>query len=148
VFIVSIYRINVPSVVSETIDGEVIIINLEAGYYYSVDSAAGVQIWSWLEAGQSFDTILSALLDRYAASADSLRAALSSFIDQLTNEGLIVPDASALSSAAIPAHDGATRAFQAPMLQKFTDMQDLLLLDPIHEVDESGWPRVPQTAQE
>jgi hypothetical protein len=34
------------------------------------------------------------------------------------------------------------------MLQKFTDMQDLLLLDPIHEVDESGWPRVPQTAQE
>jgi hypothetical protein len=25
-------------------------------------------------------------------------------------------------------------------LQKFTDMQELLLLDPIHEVDERGWP--------
>ena len=30
--------------------------------------------------------------------------------------------------------------FEAPILQKYTDMQDLLLLDPIHEVDEAGWP--------
>jgi hypothetical protein len=27
-----------------------------------------------------------------------------------------------------------------PVLNKYTDMQDLLLLDPIHEVDERGWP--------
>jgi hypothetical protein len=25
-------------------------------------------------------------------------------------------------------------------LNKYTDMQDLLLLDPIHEVDAAGWP--------
>jgi hypothetical protein len=27
------------------------------------------------------------------------------------------------------------------VLQKYTDMADLLLLDPIHEVDEQGWPQ-------
>ena len=27
-----------------------------------------------------------------------------------------------------------------PRLRKYTDMQDLLLLDPIHEIDQSGWP--------
>jgi len=32
--------------------------------------------------------------------------------------------------------------FTKPELHKFTDMQDLLLFDPIHEVDESGWPNV------
>ena len=26
------------------------------------------------------------------------------------------------------------------MFERFTDMQDLLLLDPIHDVDETGWP--------
>ena len=25
-------------------------------------------------------------------------------------------------------------------LGKYTDMQELLLLDPVHEVDEAGWP--------
>ena len=33
-------------------------------------------------------------------------------------------------------------SFEAPILHKYTDMQDLLLLDPIHEVDEAGWPSV------
>ena len=31
--------------------------------------------------------------------------------------------------------------FQAPSLQKYTDMEEMLALDPIHEVDEEmGWP--------
>jgi hypothetical protein len=30
--------------------------------------------------------------------------------------------------------------FEPPILRTFEDMQDLLLLDPIHEVDEMGWP--------
>ena len=33
--------------------------------------------------------------------------------------------------------------FQSPEIQKFTDMEDLLLIDPIHEVDEeAGWPNI------
>ena len=31
--------------------------------------------------------------------------------------------------------------FEAPSLEKYTDMQDLVLLDPVHEVDQTGWPR-------
>ncbi len=30
--------------------------------------------------------------------------------------------------------------YVAPVLESFTDMQDLILLDPIHEVDAAGWP--------
>ena len=30
--------------------------------------------------------------------------------------------------------------FEAPILNKYNDMQELLLLDPIHDVDEAGWP--------
>jgi hypothetical protein len=35
--------------------------------------------------------------------------------------------------------------FAAPALNTFSDMQELLLLDPIHEVDEAGWPVARQT---
>ena len=35
----------------------------------------------------------------------------------------------------------AARVFEAPRLEKYTDMQDLVLLDPVHEVDEQGWPQ-------
>jgi len=28
------------------------------------------------------------------------------------------------------------------VVEKYTDMQDLVLLDPVHEVDERGWPHV------
>jgi hypothetical protein len=31
--------------------------------------------------------------------------------------------------------------FEPPILERFDDMQELLLLDPVHEVsDEEGWP--------
>jgi hypothetical protein len=33
------------------------------------------------------------------------------------------------------------RAFEPPLLEKFDDLQDLILLDPVHEVlEEEGWP--------
>jgi len=35
---------------------------------------------------------------------------------------------------------GGTLVFDAPVLHSYTDMQDVLLLDPIHDVDETGWP--------
>jgi hypothetical protein len=41
--------------------------------------------------------------------------------------------------------EGDRPVFGQPVLEKFTDMADLLLLDPIHEVGEAGWPqRAPQ----
>ncbi len=33
------------------------------------------------------------------------------------------------------------KSFCLPIIEKYTDLEELLLLDPIHEVDESGWPK-------
>lgn len=32
------------------------------------------------------------------------------------------------------------RPYQPPQVEAFNDLQDILLLDPIHDVDEAGWP--------
>ncbi len=37
--------------------------------------------------------------------------------------------------------------FRAPSLEKYTDMEALLLLDPIHEVGQTGWPASPQRVE-
>ncbi len=34
----------------------------------------------------------------------------------------------------------AKTAFVTPELTRYTDIEDMLILDPIHEVDASGWP--------
>jgi hypothetical protein len=33
--------------------------------------------------------------------------------------------------------------YQAPILEKFTDLATMLLLDPVHDVNEEGWPHLP-----
>jgi hypothetical protein len=61
----------------------------------------------------------------------------------LHRENLIVP-CDGTDQRPEPATNGdrATprRRFQAPRFEKHTDMQDLILLDPVHEVADTGWP--------
>src|SRR5262249_18107283 len=51
-------------VVDETVDGEVIIIHLERGNYFSL-SGSGTEIWRLLRAGMSSDAIVRALAERF-----------------------------------------------------------------------------------
>ena len=125
------YRINSPKVIHQTFDTEVVIVNLESGNYYSV-GGSGIDIWRLLEAGKSRDEITKV----FAANPENT-AKMESFLDEIEREQLVVaaPDNSAAREVASP------KSFVAPTIEKFTDMRDLLLLDPIHELDESGWPK-------
>ncbi|MEW6303747.1 MAG: PqqD family protein [Verrucomicrobiota bacterium] len=139
------FRINQPKVIHENIDGEVVVINLDSGTYYSLtDSAA--RIWDWLQAGDDTTQIAARLGHEYAVESSIAHTEATRFLQELQSENLIVfangrQDAVATPASGKPAN-GSARAFQPPRLQKFTDMQELLLLDPIHEVDEAGWPRM------
>jgi hypothetical protein len=41
--------------------------------------------------------------------------------------------------------DSFPNAFQAPELETRDDLKDHLALDPIHDVDEDGWPGTPRS---
>jgi len=134
------FRINVPKVISETIDGETIIINLESGHYFSLNHSGG-QIWNDIQTGHSTEQIFQLTQQRYPRDAAQVPSAVSGFLAALLSEALIGPCetfeiSEKLSTPTAP----ADRPFEIPGLQKYEDMQDLLLLDPIHEVDEMGWP--------
>jgi hypothetical protein len=140
------FRINVPHVSHETIDGETLIVNLNNGAYYSL-LGTGVAVWSVLERGAALDEIAEAVDQRYEGARADIEGTLQQFVAKLQEEGLIVqdqgpaaPDAVSIGASALPEGREPKPMFEAPVLNKYNDMQDLLLLDPIHEVDEAGWP--------
>lgn len=136
------YRVNPRKVVHQTIDGETIVIQFDTGIYYSL-AGTGADIWGLLVDGSSTEEIVSRLEDRYDADPGVIRANVDALVEQLAQEDLIEPGDS-VAPAAAPNGAGTLQddrpAFQPPVLDRFTDMQDFLLVDPIHEVDESGWP--------
>jgi Coenzyme PQQ synthesis protein D (PqqD) len=138
------YKINEQQVIQETIEGEAVIVNLVSGNYYSLDKV-GAEIWGKIENGKSLDEILGLILKVYRGDPAAIETSVKSLIDELAKEGLIVPDAptdagSPQSPSLSTVEMRALEEFEAPVLKKYSDMQDLLLLDPIHEVDEGGWP--------
>ena len=138
------FRVNSPNVIHETIEGEVILIDLKTGTYYSL-RAAGAAVWRAIEHGAGEDEIGAALERRYEGSAEEMREAVRRLLADLEREGLVRAENGAAPAAApapAPVESGAEARvpFVAPALEKHTDMQDLILLDPVHEVGAQGWP--------
>lgn len=141
----TMFRINTPKITHQTIDGETIIIDFESGAYYSTDGAGAV-IWELIAHMASVDEINQTLARHYAQTdPTAIKSHLEQFIAELERESLIVPVDPAntrteKSATAQPPAGYGGGVFEAPTIFKYTDMQDLLLLDPIHDVDEQGWP--------
>jgi len=146
------FRISSSQVIQETIDDEAMIVDLESGNYYSLDKA-GADIWHLIKMkeGASVDQIVASCAERYEGSRVEIENGVRQLVAQLQEEKLIVAVQRSGSSAVTngkmggkmsAAHSSQSKKsrFEVPILHKYTDMQDLLLLDPIHEVDETGWP--------
>jgi hypothetical protein len=128
-----------PWVTHERLDDEVIAINLETGAYYALDGVAA-DCWALVAAGSSIDDAIGTLCERYEVDAGRARADVDDFVAELQRERLVIDaDDGVVSQLALPATTGR-RAYAPPAVQKYDDLEDLLLLDPIHEVDEAGWP--------
>jgi len=133
------WEIDPESILSQRFDDEVVAINLKVGVYYSLRGAAAV-VWSALEARADRRGVLGAIQARYEGDEQQHAPEVDRFLAELSSEGLITPRPGA-GAAPVPDSENAGRiAFVAPVLEKFSDMQDLLLLDPIHDVDEDGLP--------
>lgn len=127
-------------IVYQTIDSEVILINLRDGFYFSITNA-GTVMWELLIAGLSGNEVIKQVSLRHNADTAEVEKDFLQFIEKLQSEGLIVVNAASEHSAlAPPAANSAPPPYKAPVLEKFTDMEDILALDPIHDVSESGWP--------
>jgi hypothetical protein len=136
-------RVASANVHSKAFGDEVVVLDMQSGTYFSLRGSA-VDIWELVERNTSSARIAELLEARYDVSAAELATAVEGFVDELAEAGLVVADAS-LEPDGAPGRAGGKEPYVPPEIERFTDMQDLLLLDPIHEVDDSGWPHTPAT---
>jgi len=134
------FQVNGPQIIHENIDGELVLINLRKGSYYSTDPI-GAQVWDLLVAGCRVKEMQERIQARYDGDPAEVAMAIAAFLDDLEREDLIIKTESPLGNGSPPPETPSERTrFQAPVLNKYRDMEDMLMLDPIHEVEESGWP--------
>lgn len=129
------YVVSGPAIIAKDFGDEAIVANLDTGLFYSLGQS-GAAVWTGLASGCTLSEIVATL-----AGADNTNAtvAVGRFIGELVAEGLVKPGEASADTTWTPRVDAE---FQAPTIEKFDDLQALLLIDPIHDVGEQGWPVV------
>ena len=131
----TILEIAEPQCVAEEFDGEIVAINLDTGLYFSMKATSAL-VWRELVAGRSLESLLE------GAGGAEMAEAVQRFASELQEGGLMRISArtevESLGSGSI-----SLRTMEPPQLESYGDMQSLLLLDPVHEVEqEVGWPKI------
>ncbi len=122
----------------ESLEGEVIAIHFDTGAYYSLrDSAA--RIWEALAASVGGAEDIASLFE---GSDTGTVVLVETFLESLGEEGLVEKAEVIESKPTGEESLSIAQAFEKPTFERFDDMRDLLLADPIHEVDAGGWPHV------
>ena len=135
-------------VIFERFEEEVVAIQLGTGAYHRV-SGCGVDAFALFASQPSADEMVEALAEHYEVSAESIAADVESWLRHLRDESLILqlaPQARSGSRPRLP-HTESHPAYSPPLLQPFRDLQDLFLMDPVHDVGPLGWPE-PRPATE
>ena len=130
------------SVAHDVVEDEAVIVNLETGDYYSL-KGVGADIWNLMGSAATNRQIINHINQRYKGSRQEIENGVAQLLEQLQAEGLIIPSDSAreISALSPPQPEASRPVFSLPVLEKYNDMQELLLLDPIHEADaQEGWP--------
>jgi hypothetical protein len=131
-------------VTHERLDDEVIAINLDTGSYFALVGPAA-DVWSAFDPAGTVAGVAGALAARYAMPEDAVRADIDAFAHRLESAGLLEgADVKGAPAGELPAA-APVGTWVPPELEEYRDMADLVLLDPIHQVDEAGWPHLPET---
>jgi hypothetical protein len=78
-----------PTVIYRELSGEVVLLNLQSGVYYGLDSV-GSRVWQLLMESRGIDDVCATLLNEYDVSADALRADVERLVGELTDKGLVI----------------------------------------------------------
>jgi hypothetical protein len=132
-------------IVSEEFDGEFVVLDLGSGKYHSMDATASA-LWRAIVSGVSVEALAEALSGESAINARSIHE----FAEKLVAYGCLVRSDAPASAPVDPATVHVLRAStSAPAVEVFDDLADLIMADPIHDVEETaGWPVRKLTAAE
>lgn len=136
------YGFSSPDIVHEDFEGEYVVLNLASGTYFALNRTASRLVASLLQ-GAAIEELAS--LHGASFRAPQVQA----FFTELLNLELIAatPDTPATSVGESVRQESRSWS-EAPAVEVYDDLADLILADPIHDTDSSvGWPVLPDEAQ-
>lgn len=132
------FTVNTPNIVCEVFDNEVVAVNLDVGIYYSITGISAT-VWQMIQNNFSIEEMVK-ILTTHCANPDGIQENLDIFLQKLIDKSLIITSASLGNTPLKELELGKIDKMPELCIEEFSDMQDILLLDPVHDVDESGWP--------
>ncbi|MCX5518798.1 PqqD family protein [Kaistia defluvii] len=127
----------VPNCVADDFGGEIVALNLDTGFYFSLRDLAAA-VWRDLAAGHSVESVLGPL----GAQAPHLAEDATRLIDRIQSEGLMQPAVAVVLAEGDPSvATFIAGGMTSLVIDSYDDLRDLVMTDPIHEVvEEVGWP--------
>lgn len=127
------YKLAAPNAAYEDFDGEAVMLDLATGKYFALSKSASFIVEALL-GGQSLADVIA--LCAPARNVDAL--AIEALVQRLAGFGLLE---AAPEPAARMQPELSRLVDEAPTVDVYDDLADLIIADPIHEVDEErGWP--------
>lgn len=131
------YVLNEEKMFSDIADGIAIIINSESGVYYGMNSF-GTAVFESLMQGASTDEVLGCI-KAMPGAPENVAETLDNFVKKLLAFEIVVEGEASSAAVKLDPALAQQEGFQLNV-EEYTDAQELLLADPIHEVkNDTGW---------
>ncbi len=125
-------RIASEKVLHDTVDDETVVINLTLGHYYTLEGVASI-LWTKLVEGLSAGQAVQWLVENFEVTVEAATGDVDTFVDAFLQEGLLSVGEQAPPSASPISPTQGRKRYPNSKLEKHTDVEALLLADPIHE---------------
>ena len=138
------YRTNGPRFVDESVDGEALIMDMVTGTYFTCLSTSTVA-WDALKRGVEPGAVASLIARTYDVALADVERDLDRFVAELIEEEMLVVWDEAPTVPADPPIDGngsPSGAYEPMAVERYTDLADLIMLDPVQDVAGARWPHV------
>lgn len=134
------YKLNEEKMFYDIADGQAIIINFVTGMYYGA-SALGSMVLDALMQGKAPKQIVDTIKNNEGCVVD-IDQRVERFIAALTEKEIFISDDQPYSQESLGDFVVADGDYSLE-LNEFAEVQDLLLADPVHDVEaDIGWPKL------
>lgn len=133
------YQLNEEKMFYDMADGQAVVINFVTGMYYGT-STLGSEVLDRLVRGNAPEKIKEAV-KALSGCPEDIESQMDEFIRQLLEKEILLPGGETVPGGDEAIAEGALEDGFLLKLDEFSEIQDLILADPVHDVDvEQGWP--------
>jgi coenzyme PQQ synthesis protein D (PqqD) len=77
-----------PSVITRELSGETVLLNLESGVYYGLDTV-GTRVWQLITQGRTIANVCDTMVEEYDVAPDVLHADVTRLVGELRDRGIV-----------------------------------------------------------